>query len=201
MSIHYADQGKITVLYEALGTGTKALALKRQGEFLDIIGPLGKGFDLSSRRENKESFLVAGGMGIAPILFLSKLLDPAKTCVIIGARSKNKLLCAGEFSKKGFQVKIATDDGSLGVKGKATVLLEKLISGRPAADIYACGPEPMLKAVAKIAGKNNLSAQLSLEAHMACGIGACLGCVVNTTSGLKRVCKEGPVFMADELIW
>ncbi|MFA5004960.1 MAG: dihydroorotate dehydrogenase electron transfer subunit [Candidatus Omnitrophota bacterium] len=201
LSIHYADKNKVVLLYEVLGPGTKALALKKPGEFLDLIGPLGEGFDISSGRKNQESVLVAGGMGIAPILFLSKILDPGKTSVIIGARTKDGLLCFKEFKKKGFRVQVATDDGSLGFKGKVTGLLEKFLAARPSVNIYACGPQPMLKTIAKIAGKNNLPAQLSLEAHMACGIGACLGCVVSTTAGFKRVCKDGPVFMAGELLW
>jgi len=201
LSIHYVEQNKVVLLYEALGIGTKSLALKKQGDFLDIIGPLGKGFDLSAGRKNKESVLVSGGMGIAPILFLSKLLDRKKTRVILGARTKNDLLCLGELKKKGFKVEVATDDGSLGFKGKVTGLLEKFLAARSAIEIYACGPQAMLKAVAKIACKNKQPAQLSLEAHMACGIGACLGCVVRTSGGFKRVCVDGPVFTAEELLW
>jgi len=201
LSIHYADNRKISVLYEALGPGTRALSLKKQGEFLDLIGPLGKGFKILPAQAGRKNVLVAGGLGVAPLLFLSKNLNPAHTSVIIGARTKNRLLCVSEFKKRGFQASIATDDGSAGLKGQVTDLLLKMISKINHLNIYACGPKKMLQAVAKISVKNKLNAQLSLETHMACGIGACLGCVVNTTKGFKRVCSDGPVFQAAELIW
>jgi len=200
LSIHHADDRKLAVLYEALGPGTRALSLKKQGEFLDLIGPLGKGFKIPPAQAGGKNVLVAGGLGVAPLLFLSKKLNPAHTSVIIGARTKNHLLCAGEFKKRGFQTHITTDDGSAGLKGQVTDLLAKMISKINRLNIYACGPKKMLQAVAEISVKNKFNAQLSLETHMACGIGACLGCVVNTTKGFKRVCSDGPVFQADELI-
>jgi dihydroorotate dehydrogenase electron transfer subunit len=122
---------------------------------------------------------------------------------LIGARTKEQLLCEKEFKNAGCDVKIATDDGSLGFKGKVTDLLRSLpsvINYQPSV-IYACGPKLMLKAVCGIHLKYNIPVQVSLEEHMSCGIGACLGCVVKTKNGLERVCQEGPVFDAGKLIW
>jgi dihydroorotate dehydrogenase electron transfer subunit len=123
--------------------------------------------------------------------------------VLIGAKTKSQILCENDFKKLGYSVKIATDDGSGGFKGKVTELLRNELStmNQELTTIYACGPRPMLKAISKISREYKISAQISLEEHMACGIGACLGCVVNTKGGFKRVCKEGPVFKADEIIW
>ena len=213
LSIHRAGAGKISILYEVLGPATKILSLKKPGEHLDIIGPLGNGFTIPHTRSlaHPLTILVAGGMGVAPLVFLAQKLaerkmksEKRKTIVLIGARAKNQILCADEFKKLGCEVKIATDDGSRGFKGKVTELLAenlRLATRETRHAIYTCGPSPMLKSIAWICAEANISAQLSLEAHMACGIGACLGCVVKTKSGMQRVCKEGPVFAAQELIW
>jgi dihydroorotate dehydrogenase electron transfer subunit len=200
----------IEVLYEVKGKGTKELSDKKSGEYLDVIGPLGNGFDLETpNSELRTPILIAGGMGVAPLVFVAETLKKfhPHNCqlptVLIGARTKEQILCQKEFKHLGFNVKIATDDGSLGFKGRVTDLLEDLLSAishQPSA-IYACGPRQMLKELSRIAKVNNISAQISLEEHMACGIGACLGCVVKTASGYKRVCKEGPVFDAREIIW
>ncbi|MDD2679439.1 MAG: dihydroorotate dehydrogenase electron transfer subunit [Candidatus Omnitrophica bacterium] len=192
-SIHGISGDKLTLLYEVVGQGTQILAQKKAGESLDIIGPLGNGFELKSARP---ALIVAGGMGAAPLLFLA---TKVKTLVLVGAKTKEQLLCVQEFKKSGCRVKISTDDGSAGFKGRVSELLKHNLAGYNT--IYACGPKPMLKAVAEVAKKYKLPAQLSLEEHMACGIGACLGCVVKTKDGLRRVCKEGPVFLAEDLIW
>jgi dihydroorotate dehydrogenase electron transfer subunit len=150
-------------------------------------------------------------MGVAPLFSLAEKIkshkvtksQSHKVLVLIGAKTKKQILCENEFKKLGCSVKIATDDGSRGFKGYVSDLLKKFFSTancQPLA-IYACGPGPMLKEVAAVAKKYNIPAQVSLEEHMACGIGACLGCVVNTQDGFKRACKEGPVFNAGQLIW
>lgn len=200
ISIHGVEASKVKLVYEVLGKGTRALACKKTGELLDIIGPLGKGFSYkqSTKAGPIKNILIAGGMGIAPLFFLAQKIKVTKPLVLIGAKTKNQLLGEAAFKKLGCQVQIATDDGSKGFKGKVTELLEKIL---PANSIYACGPRQMLKAVAQIAHKNKINAQLSLEEHLACGIGACLGCVVETKSGYQRVCKDGPVFYTDELTW
>ena len=202
-SIHRVNGHRIEVMYQVLGEGTRLFAKQRAGISLDIIGPLGNGFTIPSKSIKKRIILVAGGMGVAPLVFLAQRLGVRKNTVLIGARTKEQLLCEKDFIDAGCSVKIATDDGSRGFKGYVSELLKKELSAvncQPST-VYACGPKPMLKEVAGITKRCRVSAQLSLEEHMACGIGACLGCVVNTRGGFKRVCKEGPVFEADELIW
>jgi dihydroorotate dehydrogenase electron transfer subunit len=202
ISIHRIDGAKVKLFYEVLGKGTQLLANRKPGEFLDIIGPLGNGFDYpKSAKSKKQIILVAGGMGVAPLVFLAQKIKSNKTLVLIGAKAKKQILCGEEFKKLGVQVKFATDDGSLGFSGKVTDLLKTVLAGSATSEIFSCGPKPMLQAVAQIANANNLGSQLSLEEHMACGIGACLGCVVATKSGYKRVCQDGPVFSGAELIW
>ncbi len=194
-SIHAAKGKSIEIIYEVVGKGSELFSQRKQGEYADIIGPLGNGFSVLGSRL---SVLVAGGMGVAPLVFLAKKLAKHKPLVLIGAKTKNQILCEREFKNLGCEIKIATDDGSRGFKGRVTDLLKKVL--RPST-IYACGPKPMLKEIAIISKNLKIPAQISLEEHMACGIGACLGCVVDTKNGFKRVCKEGPVFLADEIIW
>lgn len=230
LSIHRAaGASKIVLLYEALGKGTRMLAEKRRGEYLDVIGPLGNGFRTapacrqgSNHDANKAvtTILVAGGMGTAPLVFLAERLTfPPGTqknprpLVLIGARSREDILCRQEFKRFGCEVKISTDDGSGGFKGYVSDLLKNILraAGRePRTAVYACGPTPLLKEISRLALKHNIPAQLSLESHMACGIGACMGCVIKVKSPrprdargfeYRRVCKEGPVFTAQEIVW
>jgi len=208
ISIHSVSGAKIRVIYEVVGKGTQILSGRNPGDLLDILGPLGNGFEYSpiaNKSAKRKIFLVAGGMGVAPLVFLAEKIKLDRPLVLIGARSKEQILCAREFKELGCEVTTATDDGSLGFKGRVTELLSELLIKNQqiskAGNIYACGPQPMLKAVAQIACKNNIASQLSLERHMACGFGACLGCVVSTKDGYKRVCKDGPVFSGKELTW
>jgi len=211
ISIHGVSRAKIKIFYEVVGKATEILAQKKAGEYLDIIGPLGSGFDFGrEKREKRKEILVAGGMGVAPLIFLAeKLTENRKQktenriTVLIGAKTKTGLLCVNDFQKLGCTVRVATDDGSQGFHGKVTALLHGLSSDFRSLSsvIYACGPRPMLKAVVDISNERGISAQLSLEEHMSCGMGACLGCVVKTKEGFKRVCKEGPVFKAQDLVW
>jgi dihydroorotate dehydrogenase electron transfer subunit len=198
LSIHSVKGINIALLYEVLGKGTEILSGRKPGEYLDIIGPLGNGFSVGGKMP---AMLVAGGMGVAPLVFLAEKLKSAKRLVLIGAKTKKQILCVKEFEKAGCEVKVATDDGSSGFKGRVTDLLERVLADNPKAGIFSCGPKPMLKAICALAGTNNIRAEISLEEHMACGIGACLGCVVDTKEGMKRVCKEGPVFEAGKIIW
>jgi len=216
-SIHRLTGVNVEVLYEVVGRATQILSHRKPGEYLDVIGPLGNGFQLNTKHKTL-SILVAGGMGVAPLVFLAQRLAKQRPMVLIGAKTEKQALREKEFERLGCKVKVATDDGSVGFKGKATELLDNILASRfrlhasgskkhvacslqHAAQIYACGPRPMLKEISRISKEYNISAQVSLEEHMACGIGACLGCVVNTKDGFKRVCKEGPVFNADEIIW
>jgi len=145
--------------------------------------------------------LVAGGMGAAPLVFLAQKMKTTNPLVLIGARTNKDILCVNDFKGSGCKVKLATDDGSNGFKGKVTDLLRAVLKEQKSSQIFSCGPHPMLKAVRELAVKNKIKAQLSLEEHMACGIGACLGCVVLTKTGYKRVCKDGPVFISEDLVW
>ena len=212
----------IVLLYEAVGKGTEILSRRKSGEFLDVIGPLGKGFnvDCGLSTVDRRPILVAGGMGTAPLVFLAEEITGdreqgtgGRIIVLIGAKTKKDILCEDEFKKLGCKVRIATDDGSRGFKGYVSDLLENLLRTpypEPRTLIYACGPAPMLKEISRISQEHNIPAQLSLESHMACGIGACMGCVVRIRKPkaesrkpfeYKRVCKEGPVFEANQILW
>lgn len=201
ISIHGVSGAKVKLIYAVVGRGTQILSGKKPNELLDIIGPLGNGFDYSrtSKLANAQTVIVAGGMGVAPLVFLAQKLN--QPLILIGARSKKQIICRREFKALGCAVKLATDDGSAGFKGRVTDLLKTVLEKNKVLNLFSCGPRPMLKNVARIAAENNISAQLSLEEHMACGIGACLGCVVLTKTGYQSVCKDGPVFSSRELIW
>ncbi len=197
----------IEILYAVVGPGTEILSAKKPGEYLDMLGPLGNGFDFGTpHTAHRTPILIAGGMGAAPLLFLAEKLTQrtrSKIRVLIGARTREHILCEKEFIRCGCDVTIATDNGSRGFRGRVTDLFISQLSTVDCrlSTIFACGPKPMLKAVSVIAKDRALAAQLSLEAHMACGIGACLGCVINTRAGYRRVCAEGPVFDALDILW
>jgi len=217
-SIHDADpdSGQAALLYEVRGRGTALLAEKRPGEMLDILGPLGNGFRLPVSGD-QPVVLAGGGVGIAPLRFLARKIADAVggECITFnfGARTSEMHVCLDDFRclcpmDLESRLWIATDDGSLGDQGLVTDLLVRRVqelgdSEQPL--IYACGPTPMLREVARIAGEHHLQCQVSLEAKMACGVGACMGCVVKARDGdgfkYVRVCKEGPVFDAHEVIW
>jgi dihydroorotate dehydrogenase electron transfer subunit len=204
-SIHRARKGVVEILYEVVGKATEVLSHKKAGQYLEVLGPLGNGFDLDG--DNHAPLLVAGGMGVAPLIFLAERLAQKnkKTTVLLGARDRKDILCHKDFRDLGLDIKIATDNGSRGFQGRVTELLRRQLTTNnklmPPPTIYACGPRPMLQEVARLSLLHNITAWISLEEHMACGIGACLGCVVNTQSGYQRVCKEGPVFEARQIIW
>ena len=203
ISIHGVGGLKVKLIYEVLGAGTQALSTRKPKEFLDIIGPLGNGFDYKRQIKPSQArnILIAGGMGVAPLVFLAEKIKSSKPLVLIGARTKSNILCEKEFKKLNCDVKLATDDGSTGFKGKVTDLLKIVLEQIKPLELFSCGSRPMLKSVAGLARENKINAQLSLEEHMACGIGACLGCVVSTKAGYKRVCKDGPIFSSEELTW
>jgi len=209
-SIHRVKGNNLEILYEVVGKGTETLSKKKKGEYLDVIGPLGNGFNYQLPITNYQlPILVAGGIGVAPLAFLAQKLKEIPNSksqipiVLIGAKNKNKVLGEEEFKRWGFEVKIATDDGSRGFKGNVSDLLKHILStmNYELSTIYACGPYPMLKEIAKIAKDYKIQAEVSLERHFACGIGICLGCVIETKQGQKRVCKDGPVFKTEEIIW
>ena len=198
----------IEILYEVVGKGTALLSKKKTGDFIDVLGPLGNGFilPLSAKRYPLNAILIAGGIGVAPLVFLAEELAKKKidTVVFIGARTKKFILCAKDFKKLGTGLQIATDDGSRGYKGLVTELFKKTLYAiryTPCA-VYACGPRPMLECIAGMCIKENVECEVSLEEKMACGMGACLGCAVKVAGNeYKLACKDGPVFSANKIIW
>jgi dihydroorotate dehydrogenase electron transfer subunit len=205
LSIHEIDKQSetISLLYEVKGQGTKLLTNFKSGDTIDLIGPLGNGFTLPQKGK---SLLVGGGMGIAPLLPLAqKLMEQGhEFTTILGFNDKERVCRLKAFQEQG-QVIVATMDGSLGEKGLVTKPLTRELETGKYSTVYACGPEGMLKSVTYIAGKFEINCQVSLEAYMACGFGACLGCScqTETLTGLtySRVCTEGPVFNSKEVVW
>lgn len=207
MSIHQINskEGWLRILYQVVGRGTEMLSRIKVGESVDILGPLGQGFPMPKAGEKVG--LVAGGMGVAPLLALSEELVRAghQLYLFQGARDARGLLLQRRFQDLGVAVLPCTEDGSLGWKGRVTERLAAELSGLQLGVLYACGPTPMLKAVQTIALEKEVAAWLSLEAHMACGLGACLGCTVRVRQGQEWVyrllCQDGPVLSAEEVVF
>jgi len=219
-SVHKKDDAEIHILYRIIGEGTRALSKHVPGSSVDLIGPLGNGFQVA---EDCETFLlVAGGMGVASLLALAEEIcsqfnvKRAKNLmVLIGARTKELLLAVQDFEKLGIPILTATQDGSQGFKGLVTGLFAEVIVSKGLSpsrtQVFACGPKLMLKRVAAIAAEHNMRCQVSLEELMACGVGACLSCVVKVRCEGKNVeemgyqykliCKDGPVFDVREVCW
>lgn len=202
MGIFYADEktGEIGFIYQVYGKGTKILNTRLAGEKLEVLGPLGNSFCIEDGA--KSVALVGGGTGIGPMIFCASRIKTQDVFSFIGARSKG-ILCGedeiGRWSKKVF---VSTDDGSKGHKGFVTDLLEDFLERQKVGQVLTCGPKQMMKIVADIAAKNSVPCQVSLEEHMACGFGACLGCACETKQGeYKMVCKDGPVFRAEDIAW
>lgn len=194
------EQGRVELLVRVVGRGTAWLALRRPGDRLDILGPLGQGFSL--KRNTRNLLLVAGGMGIAPLVAMAEegLKRGCAVVLALGARSREDLYPTA-FLPPQVEVHLATEDGTAGRCGLVTSLLSDpelgLLSW--ADQVMACGPRPMLAEVAAVVRAARIRlpagfAQVSLEERMACGVGACLGCVVSTRKGYRRVCRDGPVF-------
>jgi dihydroorotate dehydrogenase electron transfer subunit len=189
------------ILFKIRGKGTSALKDLREGTVLHVLGPLGNGYPLPLGSESP--LVIAGGIGIASVFSLVEKLSK-KAIVFYGARAEEELFMTDELGKIYRELVVCTDDGSCGIKGTVVDVMHDFIRSRDGIHrsvIFACGPNVMLKEIARTATANGIKAYVSLEEHMACGIGACLGCVVKTKSGYKRVCKEGPVFDAEELMW
>ncbi|MCM8765525.1 MAG: dihydroorotate dehydrogenase electron transfer subunit [Candidatus Omnitrophica bacterium] len=224
-SIYRVSSNQIEILYKIRGKGTEILSGRTPGEILDVIGPLGKGFPLPEQQNTQAPvtyLLVAGGVGVAPLLFLAERLREVKNLpaesgsrkfgkkskikiiLLLGAKSKDYLLSEKEFKDLCDEVKVATEDGSLGFKGLITDLLRDLLNTEYSllnTILYAAGPIFMLQEIKKIANIFKILAFGSLEENIACGLGGCWGCVVKTVQGYKRICKEGPVFNLEEVLW
>jgi len=203
-SIFQASGETISILYKAVGRGTHCLRQMTPGQELDVIAPLGHGFTIPAP-DGPTPLLVAGGYGMAALYLLAER-SPRKGIVFVGGRTRGDILCEREFQALGWEVRVATEDGSQGHKGLVTEpLTEELRRGAAPYTLYACGPTPMLRAVSRLAEEFHLPAELSMDEHMCCGIGACLTCVlpVRTAQGwaYQRACTEGPVFDARQVLW
>lgn len=194
------DRKALRIVYRVAGRGTGEFSRYREGESVSVMGPLGNGFPLD-KAEGKTVFLMGGGIGVPPILELAKEMDAVKQ-IIVGYRD-DKLFLKEDLEKYG-QVYIATEDGSAGTRGNVMDAIRE--NGLQADVIYACGPMPMLRAIKSYAEEKGIPAYISLEEHMACGVGACLGCVVktgevhhHTNVNNARICTDGPVFEAREV--
>ena len=206
-----------SLLYKVVGQGTQMMSEIEKGEKIDMMGPLGNGFGIPSRM--KTALLVAGGIGLPPILFLAESMrrrfkGRREIIFFYGGQSKVDIVDLDRIQKSSTEVKICTEDGTLGSRMLVTEPLEEYLqpgektkAERESVMIFACGPKGMLKAVSSIAKRYAVPCQLSLESYMACGFGACLGCVVRVHSkegariAHERVCKEGPIFDSERIIW
>jgi dihydroorotate dehydrogenase electron transfer subunit len=202
LSVHSVVGNNVFILFKVRGRGTSILSKYKKGETLDVIGPLGKGFKIPTKKKALH-VLVAGGIGVAPLLFLAKKLK-GERIVLLGANDKKDLLCEGAFKKLRCKVLVATDNGSKGQKGTVISILPKVINNKIKDKniyIYACGPEPMFHEINKLVKrKKDIKCQVSFEQFMGCGLGICCGCTINTKDGYKKVCKDGPVFDIND-IW
>jgi dihydroorotate dehydrogenase electron transfer subunit len=188
---------RVEILYEILGRGTNMLSGKKAGELLRIMGPLGLAF--KERIPGKKRVLVAGGVGVPPLVFLAERFQT--DYLLIGTKSKKEVLPKSELAGVRGKVLYSTNDGSYGEKGYVTELLEKLIKKESAEPLFiqTCGPNVMMQAVINIARREGIEGEASLDKSMACGVGACLGCMVKTKEGWTPSCVKGPVFAFDQL--
>jgi dihydroorotate dehydrogenase electron transfer subunit len=239
----------VEILYKVIGKGTTALSQLKRGDRVDFLGPLGNGYRVP--RSLNTVLLVAGGIGVPPVVALAECLKgsrftvhrsqkgkngPRRMVAFIGGKTRHDVLCVADLRKAGATVHVATEDGSLGHRGLVIDLLESFLrssdnglrraqSSRERSSVFACGPHPMLHAVTRIAERFGIPCQVSLEADMACGFGACMGCVIPVHSSefmvqgsgkpptmndelstmnqrsYKLCCKDGPVFDAQEIAW
>jgi len=197
----FRTQRYVEIFYEPVGPGTRLLTTKKKGDPIDVLGPLGTAFVLPPQ-EIKQVVMIAGGIGIAPMMILSDVLKKKKYELILlyGGRTHGHVYPMKEFKDNGVKIHIATDDGSVGLKGRVSGLFNKLKFNSAETFIYTCGPNPMMKAVQDFALTNKLRGQAACEEIMACGLGACLGCSIETKHGYKTVCHDGPAFNLDEVV-
>jgi dihydroorotate dehydrogenase electron transfer subunit len=202
LSIHLVKDGHLEIIYKVVGRGTEKLSQVKVQDTINVIGPLGRGYTLTEGK----TILIGGGTGIASLAFLAATLKNKFNqipTVLIGARTKEELLCSEVLEKIGCLVKTATDDGSQGFHGLVTELFREMVaifSTHPSM-VYSCGPLPMLRELSSLCRHFRIPCEVSLEEHMGCGVGACMGCVVKGAKGeYLRVCKDGPVFNAKEVL-
>lgn len=210
ISVHYADRdgGRVYILYRIAGKGTELLARVGKGGFVEVLGPLGKGYTLPNKGER--AAVLGGGIGIAPLYFLLSELekiygaDKGKVNVFLGAATASALPALDRIRAMGFAVHTATDDGTEGIRGNVVQLAGNVLDSMFSARVYACGPMLMLKNLALLLG-DHPSAEVSVEERMGCGMGACLSCICKVRGNgdefrYAHVCKDGPVFKLKELV-
>ena len=194
ISVNDVENDKLTLIYKVVGKGTEQMSNMVCGETLDILTGLGNGYDIS--KSGNKPLLIGGGVGVPPLYMLAKKLisDKKDVSVILGFNTKDEIFYEDEFKALGAKVYVTTVDGSYGQKGFVTTPMD----GLDYTYTYTCGPEPMLKAVYKT---SKTSGEYSFEERMGCGFGACMGCSCKTLYGNKRICKDGPVLVKEEIIW
>lgn len=199
-SVHRVRNGSFDLLIQVVGRGTTYLSQLEAGDVLDVTGPTGRGFEFTGNF--KKGLLVAGGIGVAPLVFLAEGLreNGKEIYFLYGAATREGLVCLDDLREVVQKIFSVTEDGSFGYEGLLTEFFSEVFQECSPNRIFACGPEEMLRKVAASTA-GTVPCQISLERKMACGIGACLSCVCRTREGYKRVCVDGPVFDASEIIW
>lgn len=196
------DMGTLRIVFEIRGEGTSVIARLNEGDVIDMLAPLGHGFTIDP--DFRKVILIGGGIGTPPMLPLAKIYGE-KAAAISGFRNASAVILQEDFARTGAKTILCTDDGSAGIHGFVTQPLEELVKTEQIDAVFACGPSPMLKNIAAICEKNGIYCEISLEERMACGIGACLGCACKTKRNdeeyFAHVCKDGPVFKAEEVLW
>ena len=195
ISVCDSEPGKLTLLYKVIGHGTAAMAKMQAGETMDILTGLGNGYDIT--KSGDHPLLIGGGAGVPPMYWLERQLIAAgkSVSVIMGFNTASEVYYKDEFEALGAKVFVTTADGSMGIKGFVTAAMPEV---GEISYIYTCGPEPMLKAVYNA---SDAGGEYSFEERMGCGFGACMGCSCKTKYGNKRICREGPVLVKEEIIW
>lgn len=195
-------KGTLRIVFEIRGEGTSAIADLNKGDVIDMLAPLGHGFTVNP--DFKKVILIGGGIGTPPMLPLAKAYGE-KAVAISGFRNASAVILQEDFAAAGAETILCTDDGSAGIHGFVTQPLEEFVRNGGVDAVFACGPTPMLKRITEICKENSVYCEISLEERMACGIGACLGCACKTKRNdeeyFAHVCKDGPVFKAEEVLW
>lgn len=190
------ENGTLDLIYKVVGHGTEAMKLLPDGTELDLLIGLGNGYNIDG--DEKKPLLIGGGVGVPPLYALCKALlkQGKQPSVVLGFNTASEVFWRDEFEALGVNVTVTTVDGSMGVKGFVTAAMTGDFDY-----VYTCGPEPMFKAVYNVLDEKGLSGQFSFEERMACGFGVCMGCSCKTKYGSKRICKDGPVLVKEEIIW